>query len=87
MPSLKTPLKHNLLLSQCQAGQISQITALLGDSDDSKIKMRLVHLGFHTKSVVELILVRGQNLVVSVDGSRFAMDKQLADFIQVEPLS
>ncbi|MCF6299253.1 MAG: ferrous iron transport protein A [Thiomicrorhabdus sp.] len=84
MPQLKTPSKHNLLLSQCSAGQTSQITALLGDS---KIKMRLVHLGFHTNSMVELILIRGQNLVVSVDGSRFAMDKHIADFIQVEPLS
>lgn len=49
--------------------------------------MRLVHLGFHTHSVVELILVRGQNLVVCVDGSRFAIDKQIAGYIQVEPLS
>jgi len=78
------PLKHNLLLSQCHAGQISQITALTGEA---KTKMRLVHLGFHTKSVVELILIRGRNLVVSVDGSRFAIDRQIADFIQVEPLS
>lgn len=77
-------LKHNLLLSQCHAGQISQITALQGASE---IKMRLVHLGFHTHSVVELILVRGQNLVVCVDGSRFAIDKQIAGYIQVEPLS
>ena len=84
MPHLKSPLKHNLPLSQCHAGQISQITALLGDSN---IKMRLVHLGFHTKSVVELVLIRGENLVVCVDGSRFAIDKQIADLIQVEPLS
>jgi len=84
MPELKKPTQHNQLLSQCSAGQTSQITALLGDA---KIKMRLVHLGFHTKSMVELILIRGQNLVVSVDGSRFAMDKHIADFIQVEPLS
>ncbi|WP_019557571.1 FeoA family protein [Thiomicrorhabdus arctica] len=77
-------LKHNLPLSHCHAGQISQITALQGDSE---IKMRLVHLGFHTNSVVELILIRGQNLVVCVDGSRFAVDKQIANYIQVEPLS
>ena len=77
-------LKHNLSLSECHPGQISQITALQGDAE---IKMRLVHLGFHTHSVVELILIRGQNLVVCVDGSRFAIDKQIADYIQVEPLS
>jgi len=36
---------------------------------------------------VELILVRGQNVVVSVDGSRFAIDRKIAEHIQVEPLS
>ncbi|NPA72415.1 MAG: ferrous iron transport protein A [Gammaproteobacteria bacterium] len=77
-------LKHNIPLSQCHAGQISQITALQGAAE---IKMRLIHLGFHTNSVVELILERGQNLVVCVDGSRFAIDKHIAKFIQVEPLS
>ena len=84
MPKQKTNLKHNFPLSQCHAGQISQITALLGETET---KLRLVHLGFHTKSIVELVLVRGQNLIVCVDGSRFAIDKQIADYIQVEPLS
>jgi Fe2+ transport system protein FeoA len=84
MLQLKKPIKHNQLLSQCTAGQISQITALLGDS---KIKMRLIHLGFHTNSVVEFILKYGKNIVVSVDGSRFAMDQEIATYIQVEPLS
>ncbi len=83
MPKLKTPAQHNQLLSQCSAGQISQITALLGDS---KIKMRLVHLGFHTNSVVEFVLKYGNNIVVSVDGSRFAMDQNIATYIQVELL-
>ncbi|NPA71619.1 MAG: ferrous iron transport protein A [Gammaproteobacteria bacterium] len=76
--------KHNIPLSQCHSGQISQIKALQGAAE---IKMRLIHLGFHTHSVVELILVRGQNLVVCVDGSRFAIDKNIADFIHVETLS
>jgi len=84
MPELKNPTQHNQLLSQCSAGQISQITALLGDS---KIKMRLVHLGFHTNSIVEFVLKYGNNIVVSVDGSRFAMDQNIATYIQVEPLS
>ncbi len=79
-----SPKKEAPLLSHSAAGQISQITALLGDS---KMKMRLIHLGFHTKSVVELVLIRGRNLVVCVDGSRFAIDKNIARFIQVAPLS
>lgn len=71
-------------LSQCSAGQTSQITALKGDLET---KMRLVNLGFHTHSIVKLILARGRNLVVCVDGSRFAIDKEIADSIQVDVLS
>ncbi|WP_319380957.1 FeoA family protein [Thiomicrorhabdus sp.] len=79
-----TEQTHSFSLSKCRSGQISQITALEGDL---KLKMRLVNLGFHTHSIVELILARGHNLIVSVDGSRFAIDKQIAEHIQVEPLS
>jgi len=75
---------HSTPLSLCHTGQVSQIIALNGDLE---IKMRLVNLGFHTHSVVELILSRGQNLVVCVDGSRFAIDKEIAEHIQVEPLA
>jgi len=49
--------------------------------------MRLVNLGFHTHSIVKLILARGRNLVVCVDGSRFAIDKEIAESIQVDVLS
>lgn len=80
---MSTP-PHTTPLSQCHNGQVSQIVTLNGDLE---IKMRLVNLGFHTHSVVEMILTRGQNLVVSVDGSRFAIDKKIAEFIQVEPLA
>jgi len=71
-------------LSQCSAGQTSQITALKGDLDT---KMRLVNLGFHTHSIVKLVVARGRNLLVCVDGSRFAIDKEIAKSIQVEVLS
>ncbi|MBD3756130.1 MAG: ferrous iron transport protein A [Gammaproteobacteria bacterium] len=71
-------------LDQCHSGQTSQITALKGNLET---KMRLVNLGFHTHSLVKLILVRGQNLVICVDGSRFAIDKAIASNIQVEVLS
>jgi len=49
--------------------------------------MRLINLGFHTHSIVETILSRGENIVISVDGSRFAIDKEIAEHIQVEPLA
>lgn len=75
---------HTLTLNQCQAGQTGEITALKGALET---KMRLVNLGFHTHSIVKLIMLRGRNLVVCVDGSRFAIDHKIAENIEVEVLS
>jgi ferrous iron transport protein A len=50
------------------------------------MKLRLVNLGFHTHSVIEVILIRGHNVVLSVDGSRFALDRAIAHNIEVERL-
>lgn len=80
---MQTPL-HSSPLSQCHNGQFSQIVSLNGTLE---IKMRLINLGFHTHSIVETILSRGENIVISVDGSRFAIDKEIAEHIQVEPLA
>ncbi|GAB6071090.1 hypothetical protein JCM30760_21870 [Thiomicrorhabdus hydrogeniphila] len=77
-------LSNSTSLSQCHNGQVSQIVSLNGSLE---IKRRLINLGFHTHSIVETILSRGQNIVISVDGSRFAIDKEIADYIQVEPLA
>lgn len=77
-------IKHTLPLSQCHSGQHSQITGLQGNLET---KRRLVNLGFHTHSIIELILVRGHNLIVCVDGSRFAIDKSIAENIEVELLT
>ncbi|MBN2866216.1 MAG: ferrous iron transport protein A [Thiotrichales bacterium] len=77
-------MTSNQTLSECSAGQTSQITALKGDLET---KMRLVNLGFHTHSIVKLVVARGRNLVVCVDGSRFAIDKEIAKSIQVAVLS
>lgn len=71
-------------LSDCHNGQHCQITKLNGSLET---KLRLVNLGFHTHSLIELILIRGQNIVVTVDGSRFAIDKKIAENIEVELLS
>ena len=76
--------KQRTLLSQCLSGQHSQIIGLKGKLET---KMRLVNLGFHTHSIVEMVLVRGHNLVVCVDGSRFAIDKKIAENIEVELLA
>ncbi|MDG6777193.1 FeoA family protein [Thiomicrorhabdus sp. zzn3] len=78
------PHRSDITLDLCHAGQTSEITALTGDLETKK---RLVNLGFHTHSIVKLILVRGHNMVVCVDGTRFAIDKQIAQNIQVEVLS
>lgn len=76
--------QHLLTLARCQNGQTAQITHLKGDIE---MKKRLVNLGFHTHSIIELILVRGRNFIVTVDGSRFAIDETIAQQIEVEPLS
>lgn len=76
--------QHLLTLAQCKNGQVAQITHLKGDL---QMKKRLISLGFHTHSVIELILVRGHNFVITVDGSRFAIDQKIAEFIEVEALS
>ncbi|WP_321326196.1 FeoA family protein [Thiomicrorhabdus sp.] len=80
---MQTPI-HSTLLSECHNGQVCQIVSLSGSLE---LKMRLINLGFHTHSIVETILSRGQNIVISVDGSRFAIDKEIAEYIQVEPLA
>jgi len=73
-----------MTLDQCSSGQHCQILRLNGDVD---LKMRLVNLGFHTHSIIHLLMTRGRNLVINVDGSRFALDKEYAQFIEVEALS
>ncbi len=77
-------VRYSIPLSQCLNGQHSQIVGLNGNLETKK---RLVNLGFHTHSIVEMILSRGQNLVVCVDGSRFAIDKHIAENIEVELLA
>lgn len=76
--------QHLLTLSRCHGGQTAEITHLKGDLN---MKKRLINLGFHTHSIIELILIRGHNFIVSVDGSRFAIDQAIAEYIEVEPLS
>lgn len=71
-------------LSECQPEQTARIVALTGELDT---KLRLVNLGFHTQGLIKVILKRHQSLVICVDGSRFALDDRLAQFIKVEPLS
>ncbi len=73
-----------MTLDQCKTGQHCQLIRLKGDVD---LKMRLINLGFHTHSIIQLLMTRGQNFVINVDGSRFALDKTYAKFIEVEPLS
>ncbi|WP_143483758.1 FeoA family protein [Hydrogenovibrio sp. SC-1] len=78
-----TQLPHHThhRLSEGQAGETYQITALNGDLP---CKLHLVNLGFHTDSFIKLILKRHQQWVVSVDGSRFAIGQDIAQQIEVK---
>lgn len=84
MSTLPHHLKNSSLLSECTVEQQGQIVKLSGDVEK---KMRLVNLGFHTNSIVKVIQVRGKNMVVCVDGTRFAIDLELARNIEVEVLA
>ncbi len=71
-------------LADCHAQQTCTIVSLSGDLDT---KLHLVNLGFHTHSHIKLSLIHHHSLVVIVDGSRFAIDKKLAEHINVSLLS
>ncbi|WP_024850912.1 FeoA family protein [Hydrogenovibrio kuenenii] len=71
-------------LDECHQHQTCSISALTGDLET---KLHLVNLGFHTNSHIKVSLVRGDSFIVCVDGSRFAIDKKIAHFIKVHPLS
>jgi ferrous iron transport protein A len=73
-----------LSLDQCQQNQTCQVVALHGRLDS---KLQLVNLGFHTHSHIKVILTRTDCLVLNIDGSRFAIDRHLAQQIEVQLLS
>lgn len=71
-------------LDRCHAQQTCEIISLKGDLDT---KLRLLNLGFHTYSHVKILFLQSLNLVIDVDGSRFAIDFNMAKNIQVKTLS
>ena len=71
-------------LDQCEQGQTSTILSLTGDLET---KLHLVNLGFHTKSHIKVVMLRGESMIITVDGSRFALDKNIAKNIKVQLLS
>jgi len=71
-------------LADCEQHQTCQIESLTGDLDT---KLHLVNLGFHTNSHIKLFMVRSNNFIISVDGSRFAINRDVANHIRVRPLS
>lgn len=68
-------------LEQCQVNESCAIRALHGDLE---MKLRLINLGFHTHSHAKVIMIRDQAMIVCVDGSRFAIDQEIAKHIEVE---
>ncbi|MDX1795331.1 MAG: FeoA family protein [Hydrogenovibrio sp.] len=71
-------------LDQCQQNQTGHIVALTGDLET---KLHLVNLGFHTQSHIKVFMIRGDCFILSVDGSRFAIDRKIARHIKVHLLS
>ena len=71
-------------LDQCEQAQTSTILSLSGSLET---KLHLVNLGFHTQSHVKVVMLRGDSMVITVDGSRFAIDKNIAKNIKVQLLS
>lgn len=79
-----TSKKPTISLAECLQGQTCQIISLTGDLE---CKLHLVNLGFHTESHVKLAMTCNDSLIISVDGSRFAIDRSVAQHIQVQLLS
>ena len=72
-----------MTLDLCLTNQACQIEALLGEHET---KMRLVHLGFHKHSRIKILMHRPDSLIIHIDGSRFAIDRDLCRHIQVTML-
>lgn len=84
MNPITKPSQDTVSLADCRQDQTCRILALTGDL---ACKLHLVNLGFHTDSHLKLSMIRNQCYIVSVDGSRFALDASLAKNIQVQLLS
>ncbi len=78
------PVSDLCALSQCPVGSECEICQLNGDAS---ARLRLLNLGFHPSSQLKLVQVRNNHYIVCVDGSRFALSKELAGNIEVRPQS
>ncbi|HID01332.1 MAG TPA: ferrous iron transport protein A [Piscirickettsiaceae bacterium] len=78
----QTAISDLCALSQCPVGSECEICSLRGHPSE---RLRLLNLGFQRSSQVKLMQVRNNHYIVSVDGSRFALSKQLANSIEVRP--
>lgn len=74
----------SIYLDSCLQDQTCTVISLHGELD---AKLQLVNLGFHRHSHIKVILCRGDSLILNIDGSRFAIDRELAKKIEVELLS
>lgn len=75
------PVSDLCALDQCPVGSECEICRINGDAAE---RLRLLNLGFHRKSRVRLVQVRNDNYIVCVDGSRFALSKDLANKVAVQ---
>ena len=75
------PVSDLCALDQCPVGSECEICQINADAAE---RLRLLNLGFHRKSNVKLVQVRNNNYIVCVDGSRFALSKELASKMAVQ---
>ena len=67
-------------LSTCQTNKSYVITQLLGDHD---VKKFFKHVGLNEKDVLTLVNHINKHFIIYLKGSRYAMEKAIADHIMV----
>ncbi len=76
------PVSPLCALDECPEGSECEICRLNGEAAE---RLRLLNLGFREHGTLKLVQVRNNHYIVSVDGSRFALSRELARNICVQP--
>jgi len=68
-------------LSTCKAYVQYRITGVDGDSDSKRF---FKHVGINEGSTFKLVNIINKHYIIYIKGSRYAMEKALADYVMVE---
>jgi len=75
-------MEHSqVCLTTATTGKVYSISHLEGETET---KLRMINMGFHKGSQIEILQRRDRNTVVNVDGSRFALDQDIVANIYIE---